>query len=127
YNTFENNHIVNGHTAIKIPNPGIQNRVLNNNIDSTYSTGLHIFNQDSLEVIGNNIDASSAGNPGSFGTYFQANVNSVFEKNFIHSNSYGLLCFSSENIEMINNMVISEAGVGIYITNTDTLNIFHNS
>lgn len=140
YNIVRNNWMKRGYYGIYMyASSGLPNRynqIINNNIDSVYSYGIYALYQDSLEVVGNEIDAYSSGNANADGASIYYNINTIFNKNSVHANDYGVYLYAynlpsgtvrERKIEVINNMIISENDFGLALYYMDSVDVFHNS
>ncbi len=136
YLTVENCVLI-GEVGIELTGNGVGNRILNNTFSYVYHNSIVLEGQDSLEIIGNYIELNNI--------WGAIRVNDV--KNFkINENqimveeSYNYFFFSSvievtggnnstpqsSNSQIINNMIYTEMGVGIYLSVSD-VDVHHNT
>jgi len=140
HNTFENNVIRGGYYGVRIYGDfnsvnGVYNRVLNNDIDSSYYYGAYIYYQDSAEVVNNRIQMMSRGNVQADGLYMYANNNGKINYNYIWSPDWTLYWSNTNTTigtltrrnEVINNMVYSSTDYGAYMYAVDSMDFWYNS
>src|SRR5690606_39885410 len=120
YNLIQNNRLVNGYYGVRmyaaIDNHNTYNRIFNNRIDSINNYGIYAYYQDSLEIVGNKIDAVN-GSTGADGIYSYYSLNTIISENYVHAYDYGVYVLSlnlptnaqkKRKYEISNNMIISE-------------------
>src|SRR5690554_2552130 len=162
YNTIKNNRIMGGHKGIVALNAGPNNNAANihnraagnkfkyNAIDSIRQYGVDFMIHDSLEFIGNTVDALTnapppsglGGGSVSYGLNFQTIMNSDIKQNYVWSNSASLTIANSNlsvnndfvaaglikrRSEVSNNMLYSKARKGMYLNVVDSVDIWHNT
>lgn len=143
YNTIANNEIIGGYYAINFEgsdvNRNVGNRILNNNIDNAYYYGVYAYYQDSLEIIGNNINMWTQSNTYSNAIQISSANNSIISSNFILGTYTGIAYYNwggaspSNRRKLIsNNMIIMESsdmwgGTALTMQEVDSIDIYHNS
>lgn len=136
YNTVQGNTVTGGDQAFRIEgatgaaNKG--NRFLNNTIFGVDDYAFYMDDQDSIEIIGNNIyDLRSVTN---YGMYIFDFTSFIISNNKVDARSYGIYAFNmgsagviTRRNQIINNMVRFEVTYGMYISNVRSTDFYHNT
>lgn len=140
YCTFANNTINGGERGITLEGEttfadwmsGIT--ITGNTISGADDYGIYLDNQDSLIIQGNTIDGilNALGD----GIYSTDMVNFSITENYIHAPDYGFYIFDGNNpadgpavgqSKIVNNMVISDTDYGLYLSNNQFVDVWHNT
>ncbi len=112
----------------------VGNKIMNNDFNDGYYYGVYVYYQDSVEVVGNNIDMTSRNNTQADGAYIWYTTNALFTENWIHAPDYGAYIYNftqyapeRRQMQVVNNMIISDTDFGMYLLYQDSVDIFHNS
>src|SRR5690606_17020013 len=143
YNTIENNRINGGYYAVNFEGSDIiknvGNRVLNNDIDNAYYYGVYGYYQDSMEIVGNNINMWGNSDTYSNGVQLGGANNSIISNNYIYGKYYGITYYnwamvspSHRRKQINNNMIVMESsdmwgGTALTLQEVDSVDIQHNS
>lgn len=140
YCTFSNNIINGGERGISLEGTnafatwmsGIT--ISGNTITGADDYGIFLDNQDSLVIQGNTIDQIL--NIQGDGIYCVDLANFSITENYIHAPDYGFYISDGNNpadgpasgqSRIVNNMVISDTDYGLYLTNNQFINVWHNT
>jgi len=141
YNIFKNNVMLNGSISVYAygvsGNPNKMNVFSGNLIKDFYYQGIYAYYQDSISVIGNNMQ-NIAGAGTVYGLYSYYSNNHIFVKNKINITGTGAYCMyinysnsTSGSGLIANNFISQSIGVstayGLYIYSSNNLNINYNS
>src|SRR5690606_35062166 len=97
--------------------------------------GINTYYTDSLEIIGNTINATT-GNSQADGVFLSYNLNTIVRGNSVLSSDYGVHLSNysipsgltqTRNFEVVNNMIISEGDYGLYLSYVDKVDVYHNT
>ena len=138
YNTISNNKMVGGYYGFYMYGSTSQllvnNKIMNNELDSVYYYGVYSYYNDSLEFIGNDIDQTQRNNLNGDGAYIYYSNNVVFEGNNILAEDYGAYFYNfntyapiNRRYRIVNNMVSSNTDYGVYMYYVDSVDIWHNT
>ncbi|MFZ4413469.1 MAG: T9SS type A sorting domain-containing protein [Bacteroidales bacterium] len=141
YNTIKNNLILNGYQVLYLygvsGNTNIKNTISNNNIKDFTYYAIYAAYQDSISIIGNNIQ-NIAGASYAYGLYSYYCNNFSYLKNKININAtynYGMYLYYNNNTYgsglVANNFVSQSVGTsttyGIYAYYSNNVNYYYNS
>ncbi|UKN02652.1 T9SS type A sorting domain-containing protein [Paracrocinitomix mangrovi] len=112
----------------------VGNQVTNNIIYNVDDYGVYAYYQDSIDIIGNNVD--SVLNTQGEGMYLYYVNNFNFERNSIKAPDYGMYLYYAnvsagitvtEKSNFANNMIYSQSDYGMYISASDSVSFVHNT
>lgn len=139
FNTIANNRLLYGNYGISLnadrETAMVNNKIINNQIDSVYNYGIHASYNDSLEIVGNTINANNGGSSAD-GINLSGGLNTILKGNYVHASDYGVYIThyntlddrtKTRNVELINNMVISDSDDGLYLYYINGMDILHNT
>ncbi len=129
-NSFDHGVYYTGNSSVR----PFQNEFYDNIIDSGKTSGFYVSYQDSLILKRNKVNmllSSSTSAPAFNGTGGMGNV--VMEQNYFWGRGNGVYLNSTNTIpfykanKLVNNMIYSESGYGLYMSFADSAYLWHNS
>lgn len=113
-------------------NYNLGNAFINNTLTNMDDYGFYMDQQDSLRIIGNSVNGIRSNLGDGIACFdamnFEVNANQVTVDDYgIYMTNANFNELADREASLINNMVISTADHGIYITNPIRLNVYHNT